>query len=374
MNPHTARKPDADDAVRFEPWRLAPGPLTLVSDDAALAERLDRLGREAGATRFLSLSRAAARDGGLPGGFSYDSGHGTIVVDAAGLDAAARAALARASLSRPCIWLIETPDDAPDDADGAICLMPRDGCSARDLVVAALGARRALAQADHAGARCAERDARAARSDDARRALVEEISPLAHGLAGLVDILARDETRNPDSFANRVALLRDWTGALTRSIAGAQQALAREAGASVDLRRAVARALAGVETEPFAEGKTLVVCDSCDTLPVACDEDALCAAARDLVASVLEREAASRRVDVLVWRARDDIRLAIVTGSPALRDGEEARAAPALHVARASDGAFQQAIADFERLGARVEVRTHSASGATVAIGLPAAG
>ncbi|NLZ39919.1 MAG: hypothetical protein GX886_01455, partial [Comamonadaceae bacterium] len=51
--------------------------------------------------------------------------------------------------------------------------------------------------------------------------------------------------------------------------------------------------------------------------------DALCAAARDLVASVLEREAASRRVDVLVWRARDDIRLAIVTGSPALRDGEE---------------------------------------------------
>lgn len=217
-----------------------------------------------------------------------------------------------------------------------------------------------------AGARCAEHDA--------RRALLDEISPLAHGLAGLLDILAREETRDPDSFASRVALLRDWTGALTRSIAGARRTLAREACASVDLRRAVARALAGLEMEPFAEGKTLVVGESGDTLPVACDEVALSAAARDLVASVLEREAANRRVDVLVWRGPDDIRLAIVTGPLALRDNEAARPAVPLHVARASDGAFQQAIADFERLGASVDVRTHATSGATVTIGLPAAG
>lgn len=382
MNPHNLRKRDADGAAKFGGARrqpLADARIALVSDDAGLIEQLESLCRSAGAPQFSAIARQTALERGLEADAPRRAAAPCtiVVVDPRDLAPEARDRLARAAFAHTCVWLIDTtedaPDDAPDDGHEALAFLARPEMTAASFAAAALAGRRAHAIAAHAHARRATLEARTARLEDARRQFVDEISPLAHALSGALDIARLDDSGDAGADAARRELMSDWTDGLIESIARARRAIARETGERVDLSRALAGAVAELESASVFDGKALVVSDCGEPLHVACDENALCAAVRDLIASVARREAARRRIELLVWRAPDEVRLAVVTGPLSVRDGEETPAGPVLHVATDSDRDFLKAIGDFERLGARVDVRTHCASGATVAIGLPAA-
>lgn len=365
MHSHIALTPKAGEADRSAdaPARAARG-IALFTEDDALSARYETL-------RATLVDFNLTIDGWravLEGARACPSG-AVALVDAPVACAGTRAALARVFAGRPCVWLLDDLARAPDEAPATAVFLARDEARPAALAAAALNAQRAFRMAAEDAAMRATLQAQVDRLDAWRRALVDELSPLAHGLNGLADIIVREPPEDATAGARAARLLSEWTGAFAETIHRTRWRLACEDGARADLARTAEWALAQMR-----DARVLGVSAPREALLVACDQDELRVAARDLLASVLDREPAQRRIEVLVWRAAQDIRLAIVTGPLALRkDDERLQPAPALRLANAQDGALIRALDTFTRLGAEVNVSAHSASGATILVALPPA-
>ncbi|MCB1535452.1 MAG: hypothetical protein KDJ44_12190 [Rhodoblastus sp.] len=218
-----------------------------------------------------------------------------------------------------------------------------------------------------------ERSAISAR--DNHRRMVEEVSPIAHALEGLLDIMGAENAANGELTPTQFGLLRNWTRDLVRSVARHQDASAAPVGAQADFSAIVENCVAHFRRKSEGLGHTLVLSNPQEPVVVAVDPRRLHAAIRQLTESVLDRELRDRRIDVVLWRSMDECRLAIVSGPPARRGGEanEETAPSPVRPAGPADERFAGALAQLRQLGAVVETSCASAYGSSLLVSLPIA-
>lgn len=212
-------------------------------------------------------------------------------------------------------------------------------------------------------------EASLAQAREARRRAIEDVAPIARALDGLLDIM---HGGGEDESKVHLGLLRNWTRDLVAAVERHQRALADAEGPRVDICAIVERAIAACEERGALRNQTLVLSSPAEPVMVPAETRELRATVRQLIESVLEREPADRRIDIVLWRSLEECRLAFVSG-PAVRRGdkEETQSAPRVREASGADTRFIGALTRLRDLGGVVESHSASAFGASLLVSLP---
>ncbi len=210
---------------------------------------------------------------------------------------------------------------------------------------------------------------------EGQRRILEEIGPIAHALEGLLEIVSADAESAGAEPPAQFGLLRNWTRDLVGAVRRHQDAAAAPADMRADLGVIVDDCLALFRSKCTDLGHAVVFSNPPESVMVAANGRRLDGAVRDLLESIIEREARGRLIDVVLWRSMDQARLAIVAGPLARRGAaeEETGLPPAVRPASAADTRFVGALARLRELGAVVETSCANLSGSSLLVSLPAA-
>ncbi len=221
-------------------------------------------------------------------------------------------------------------------------------------------------------AEAAERAAIGAREAQSRA--LDEISPIAHALQGLLEIMSADAD-TPDAQApTQFRLLQNWARDLVSAVGRHQDAVA-SISAEADLTAIVEDAIALLKPKSDGLGQTVVFSAPGEPVLTPVDAQRLQAAVRQLIECALDREGGDRRIDIVLWRSMEDVRLALVSGPPVRRglEAEEDCALPPVRAAGFADAGYIGALALLRELGAVVEANCANASGASLLVSMPLA-
>lgn len=246
----------------------------------------------------------------------------------------------------------------------SVAVVTDDQTSARDDC-------RALTTA-HRTIEALERSALAAH--EGQRRLIEEIGPIAHALQGLLDIIGAKGGRNEGPDPTQFELLRNWTQDLVRAVRRHQDAAAPSAVARADIGAIVDDAVALFRDKCDARGHIVVLSGPSEPILAPVDPQRLQGALRQLIESAFDREACDRRIDIVLWRSREECRLAFVSGPPVRRGMETAEDSPPPPPVRPdglADTRFMGALAQLRELGAVVETNCVDAFGSNLLLSLP---
>jgi len=279
----------------------------------------------------------------------------------------------------PCIAIVHDVRVDVADLDAhprAVTIVHFADLSATTLEMAVRSALRAHATLATARGAAAMEARRADHERQSRLRFIDDVAPIARALDGLIEIIVADAASDAGCDCSRLGLIDNWTKDLVATVARHQNAIAREQGDHADLCAIVEHVLPLFEARCAAQRQTLILSAPTEALFVSGFHQTLREAVQRLLASILEREGADRRIDVLLWRSLDEVRLAFVTGPSTRRtDGDDAHAGEvstrSLHEAARVDAGFADALAMLRALDANVDV-TSSAAGATVLIALRA--
>ncbi|HMN71471.1 MAG TPA: hypothetical protein PKA55_06335 [Rhodoblastus sp.] len=221
-------------------------------------------------------------------------------------------------------------------------------------------------------AESAERSAVAAREAQSRAR--EEISPIAHALEGLLEIMSADADAADAPAPSQFRLLRNWTRDLVRAI-GRYQDGTGPVATPADVGAIVEDAVALFRPKADGLGHTVVLSTPAEPVLAPVDRQLLQTAVRQLIECALDREGSDRRIDIVLWRSMEDVRLALVSGPPVRRDPEAADecALPPVRAAGLADADFVGALALLRELGATIESNCATTSGASLLVSLPLA-
>lgn len=221
-------------------------------------------------------------------------------------------------------------------------------------------------------AEAAERAAVAAREAQSRA--LEEISPSAHALQGLLEIMSADADAPNGQATAQFKLLQKWARDLIGAVGRHQDAVAA-ISAETDLTAIVEDAIALLKAKSDGLGHTVVFSAPGEPVLTPVDAQRLQAAVRQLIECALDREGSARRIDIVLWQSMEDVRLALVSGPPARRglESDENCAPPPVRAAGLPDAGYVGALALLRELGATIEAKCADASGASLLISMPLA-
>ena len=264
----------------------------------------------------------------------------------------------------------DIPDARPDLASATLLHLA-------DLSPTALETAVRSAWRSHAGqmiarAAAAAADSRAQRERAQRLTLVEDIAPIARALDGLVDIWGTDAQFSDGAADARLDQIRNWTRYIAMTMQRAEREIARKPHESADLCAIVEREAARIERGAASRSRKIVLSAPQEPLLAAACEDRLADAMRALFDSIVDREDADRRIELVLWRAAGECCLAVVL-APGARC-EAAADALAVRDTKATEARLADALRDLQSLGARIDISADAATGSTILIALDSAG